>query len=55
VLTTFINYGQVESSRQGKIIRELADPGPLMNPYVDGLAKALVREMRGTASKPPGD
>ncbi len=55
VLTTFINYGQVESSRQGKIIRELADPGPLMNPYVDGLAKALVREMRGTVSKPPGE
>ena len=53
VLTTFINYGQVESSRQGKIIRELADPRPLMNPDVDGLAKALVREMRGTVSKLP--
>jgi hypothetical protein len=55
VLTTFINYGQVESSRQGKIIRELADPQPLTNPYVDGLAKALVREMRETASNPSGE
>jgi integrase len=53
VLTTFINYGQVESSRQGKIIRELADPQPLTSPDVDGLAKALVREMRETASKLP--
>ncbi len=34
VLTTFLSYGQVESPRQGEIIRELA--------------KAVVREMRET-------
>ncbi len=55
VLTTFINYGQVESSRQGNIIRELADPQPLMNPNIDELAKALAREMGGTGSKLPGE
>ncbi len=48
-------YRQVESSRQGKIIRNLADPRLLMRPHVDGLAKALVREMRVTVSKPPGE
>jgi integrase len=46
VLTTFLSYGQVESARQGEIIRGLATPQLAMQPDVSELAKALVREMR---------
>ena len=46
VLTTFLSYGQVESLRQGEIIRGLATP-QLGTPLdVIELAKALVREMQ---------
>ena len=50
VLTTFLCYGQVESPRQGEIIRGLATPQPAMQPDVSELAKALVREMRDAYS-----
>ncbi|MCX7178660.1 MAG: tyrosine-type recombinase/integrase [Proteobacteria bacterium] len=46
VLTTFLSYGQVESTRQGEIIRGLAAPQFAMQPDVSKLARALVREMR---------
>lgn len=46
VLTTFLSYGQVESPRQGVIIRNLAKPQLAGQPDVSELAKALMREMR---------
>ncbi len=46
VLTTFLSYGQVESPRQGAIIRGLATPQLAVQPDVSELAKALAREMR---------
>ena len=46
VLTTFLSYGQVESSRQGEIIRGLAIPQAHKQADVSELAKALVLEMR---------
>jgi integrase len=46
VLTTFLCYGQVESPRQGEIIRGLANPQLAVQPDVSELAKAVVREMR---------
>ena len=46
VLTTFLSYGQVESPRQGEIIRGLATPQLAMQPNVCELAKALLRELR---------
>ena len=48
VLTTFLSYGQVESPRQGEIIRGLATPRLATQPDVSELAKALVREMQGS-------
>ena len=47
VLTTFLSYGQVESPRQGEIIRGLGTPQVAGQTDVSELAKALVREMRG--------
>src|SRR3990167_9432668 len=46
VLTTFLSYGQVESPRQGEIIRGLATPQVAMLSGVAEIAKAVVREMR---------
>lgn len=46
VLTTFCSYGQVESSRQGEIIRSLATPNLAAPTDVRDLAKAIFREMR---------
>ena len=46
VLTTFLSYGQVETSRQGEIIRELATPQLALPTDVSEFAKAVVREMR---------
>ncbi len=46
VLTTFLSYGQVQSSRQGEIIRGLGMPQVAAQPDVNALAKAVVREMR---------
>lgn len=43
VLTTFLSYGQVESHRQGEIIRSLATPHLLVQSDVSLLAKALAR------------
>jgi integrase len=46
VLTTFLSYGQVESSRQGEIIRGLGTSREAGHADVSELAKAVVREMR---------
>jgi integrase len=46
VLTTFLSYGQVESPRQGQIIRALATPPVAVPADMAELARALVREMR---------
>lgn len=46
VLTTFLSYGQVESPRQGEIIRGLAAPQLATLSDVSEIAKAVVREMR---------
>ena len=47
VLTTFLSYGQVESPRQGQIIRALASPQVASaQPDMTELARALMREMR---------
>jgi hypothetical protein len=45
VLTTFCNYGQVTSVRQGEIIRELADSQQTERPGADEFAKAIAREL----------
>lgn len=47
VLTTFLSYGQVDSQRQGQIIKELAVQQPsLGTPDVNELVRALIREMK---------
>jgi hypothetical protein len=47
VLTTFLSYGQVDSQRQGQIIKELAEQKPsLGTPDINELARALMREMK---------
>jgi len=46
VLTTFLSYGQVESPRQGEIIRGLGRPQVAPQADVGELARALVREMQ---------
>lgn len=46
VMTTFLSYGQVESSRQGVIIKSLADQQVGAQPNVNELAKALMLEMQ---------
>ncbi len=51
VLTTFLSYGQIENLRQGEIIRGLATPQVAMQSDVSELAKALVREMRGSGAQ----
>jgi integrase len=51
VLTTFLSYGQVESPRQGEIIRGLATPQLAMQADVTELAKALLREMRDSGGE----
>jgi len=49
VLTTFLSYGQVESARQGEIIRGLADPQLATQPNISDLARAIAREMRDSS------
>ncbi len=55
VLTTFLNYGQVESPRQGEIIRELGRPQVARHADLSDFAKALVREMRGEGMRVIGN
>jgi len=55
VLTTFLSYGQVESPRQGQIIRGLGAPQAAAQQDVNALAKALMREMRGAGVGIPAE
>jgi integrase len=45
VLTTLISYGQVDSPRQAKIMRDLAKPQQLERSHAAEIAKAVVREL----------
>ena len=54
VLTTFRNYGEVASARQGEVIRDLANPQQTERSDAAEIAKAVVREMAiqsGSGSK----
>lgn len=48
VLTTFLSYGEVESIRQGEIIRELASEKSGKMPEIEAFAKAVAREIRAS-------
>jgi integrase len=48
VLTTFLSYGQVESPRQGEIIRGLGTPQVAGQADVSKIVRAVVREMGGS-------
>lgn len=48
VLTTFLSYGQVARDRQGQIIRDLGTAEGVGHVDVSAIAKAVVREMRGS-------
>jgi integrase len=48
VLTTFYSYGAVGNRRQGEIIRELAKPQQTERSDEAEIAKAVVRELRGS-------
>jgi integrase len=49
VLTTFLSYGQVESPRQGVIIRGLATPQLPMQSNAVEIARLVIREMRDSS------
>ncbi|HEY3524671.1 MAG TPA: site-specific integrase, partial [Nitrososphaeraceae archaeon] len=51
VLTTFTSYGQVESHRQGEIIRGLAVPQQAANPDVNELAEAIAKTLLDSGLK----
>ena len=48
VLTTFLSYGQVQTPRQGEIIRALGKEQVAISTDIDQLAKAFAREMQAT-------
>ncbi len=48
VLTTFRSYGQVESLRQGEIIRGLATPQQGMQSDANEIAEAVFKESRAS-------
>ena len=52
VLTTFVSYGQVETPRQGEIIRRLGAPQVTALADAGELARAMARELRGSAVGP---
>jgi integrase len=45
VLTTLVNYGEVECHRQGAIIRDLALPPQVVQPNVQEFADAVVQQL----------
>jgi integrase len=45
-LTTFLSYGEVGCHRQGEILRDLGRPSHPMQPEVEKLAAAVVKQMR---------
>jgi hypothetical protein len=53
VLTTFMNYGRVETDRQGEIIRELGAPRKAIQPGAEDIAEAVVRKLRNPGASLP--
>ena len=45
VLTTFVSYGAVQSSRQGEILGDLAKPVDSPSPAAEEIARALARHL----------
>jgi integrase len=50
VLTTFLNYGEVECLRQGEIIRGLRTARPVGTAEIDNLAEVVIRKLRHAGS-----
>lgn len=50
VLTTFLNYGEVECLRQGEIIRGLRVAHPVGTAEINNLAEAVIRKLRAAGS-----
>jgi integrase len=48
VLTTLLSYGQVESARQGEIIRGLAKPQQVMQSDANEIAEAVFKKLRAS-------
>jgi integrase len=46
VLTTFMNYGEITSQRQGEIIYNLTEPRFMASTEIDTIAKAVVKRLR---------
>jgi len=53
VMTTFMNYGRVETERQGEIIRELGAPRKAIQPGVEDFAEAVARKLRDVGAMLP--
>jgi integrase len=51
VLTTFLNYGEVECQRQGEIIRALAAPQPVVQSHANEIAEAVFRKFRDAGAE----
>jgi integrase len=49
ILTTFRNYGEVSTQRQGEIMRQLAEPRTNGQSSLDALADAVARKLRDNA------
>jgi len=52
-LTTFMNYGRVETERQGEIIRELGATRKAIQPGAEDIADAVVRKLRNPGASLP--
>ncbi len=52
VLTTFLSYGEVQSERQGEIVRELALPASQDLTSSEAIAEALFRRFRNAGFDP---
>ena len=50
VLTTFLSYGEVASSRQGEIIRDLATPLSAKQSDINEIAEALFTRLRESST-----
>ena len=52
-LTTFMNYGRVETERQGEIIRELSATRKAILPGAEDFAEAVARKLRDVGAMLP--
>ena len=51
VLTTFINYGEVEYQRQGEIILGLGTSHPALQSDINEIAEAVVKKLRDSGAQ----